>query len=102
MISIFKHLIFFRPKKKQSLPLDISEQFASIYLETKPFTMTSFERMYALYSATAYIEKNNIEGDIVECGVWRGGSAMVIAMKLMQMGSVNRKMYLYDTYEGMA
>ena len=34
--------------------------------------MTSKERMYALYKSVEYIIKNNIPGDFVECGVWRG------------------------------
>lgn len=38
----------------------------------KKYTMTSPERIFALTEATKYVIKNNIEGDIVECGLWRG------------------------------
>ncbi len=64
--------------------------------------MTSIERMYALYLATHYVCAARIPGDIVECGVWRGGSSMLAAMTLLACkGSSERDLYLYDTYSGM-
>ncbi len=80
---------------------DYEEEFIDIYHKCKDYTMTSPKRMYALYNAVKYIVQNNIEGDIVECGVWRGGSAMVIAYTLELLGDRSRDLFLYDTYEGM-
>jgi hypothetical protein len=57
--------------------------------------------MFALHEATRHIERAGIEGDIVECGVWRGGSAMVVAMTLLALGKTDRTIWLYDTFEGM-
>lgn len=79
----------------------LDKDFKDIYDFCKPFTMTSLERMYALYKATEYVIKGNINGDIVECGVWRGGSAMLVAKILLKLGCTEKKIYLYDTYEGM-
>jgi O-methyltransferase len=67
-----------------------------------PFTMTSRERMFALYQAVGYLHANKIDGDFVECGVWRGGSAMLTAMTLKRLGDFGRKLFLYDTFEGMS
>lgn len=64
--------------------------------------MTSKERIYALRKAIEYIVKYQIPGDLVECGVWKGGSAMVMAYTLLELGETNRKIYLYDTFEGMS
>jgi O-methyltransferase len=81
---------------------DIKEpEFWDIYNLCKPYTMTSVERMYALYSSVNYVLANDIKGDFVECGVWRGGSAMMIAKILHNKQITNRKIYLYDTFEGM-
>ncbi len=89
-------------KKNEKLFIDIEEkEFWEIYHLCSPYTMTSVERMYSLYSSVDYILSNNIEGDFVECGVWRGGSAMLIAKMLSNRNVYNRKIYLYDTYEGM-
>ena len=89
-----------------SLPLqevpDIREkEFHELYAFCKPYTMTSVERMYALYTSVNYVLSNNIAGCFTECGVWRGGSAMLIAMMLSKRGLSDRKIYLYDTFEGM-
>jgi hypothetical protein len=64
--------------------------------------MTSVTRMYALYNAIRYIVQNRIPGDIVECGVWRGGSSMMAALTLLGMGDTGRKIYMYDTFAGMS
>src|SRR5437870_550896 len=57
----------------KSADMESDAQFASLYARTRPFTMTTMSRMYALYKATEYVIKSHIPGDIVECGVWRGG-----------------------------
>ena len=86
----------------EGLPADFDADFKPIYDAAKDFTMTGALRMHALYEAVKYIESAGIAGDFVECGVWRGGSAMVAAMTLLKLGRTDRKLYLYDTYEGMA
>jgi hypothetical protein len=63
--------------------------------------MTSPERIRALCSAVRYIEQAGIEGAVVECGVWRGGSMMAAARTLSNVGSAKRDLYLFDTFEGM-
>lgn len=80
----------------------LDTEFDEIYKSCSPFTMTSLERMYALYKATEYVAKAGIAGDIVECGVWKGGSAMLMAMTLLKFGCTSKKIYLYDTFEGMS
>lgn len=93
-------------KNKQISDIDIwiraEEGFHEIYSQCKAYTMTSPERMFALYKAIEYIVKANINGDVVECGVWKGGSCMLSALALMKMKAIDRKIYLYDTYEGMS
>ncbi len=76
-------------------------EFLEIYNFCKPYTMTSVERMYALYKGVEYVIKNNIPGDFIECGVWKGGSSMLIAKTLLKFNINNRKIWMYDTYEGM-
>lgn len=82
---------------------DIQEvEFWEIFEFCKPYTMTSIERMYSLYSSVRYVLEKGLEGDFVECGVWRGGSAMMIAKMLASRNITERKIYLYDTFEGMS
>ncbi len=87
--------------EKQYPDIDNDVTFTKIFSQCKNYSMTSKERMYSLYKSIEFVEKNNIEGDIVECGVWQGGSIMLCALSLIEFGNTSRKIYLYDTFEGM-
>lgn len=87
---------------KEGLPTDFDTQTVKIIKQTKPYTLTTPERVASLVNAINYIVKNNIEGDIVECGVWKGGSSMAAMAALINQNDVSREVYLYDTYEGMS
>lgn len=77
-------------------------EFVSIHGKSREYTMVNKERSFGLYKAVEYICRNNIEGDIVECGVWKGGQAMIMAHTLLQENDTSRKIWLYDTYTGMS
>lgn len=80
---------------------DIENEFTEIAKKCKAYTMTSTERLYSVYKSVEYAVKNNIDGDFVECGVWKGGSSMMIALTLLKNKCTDKKIYLYDTFEGM-
>lgn len=63
-------------------------------------TMTSVERMFDLCNSVEYVHKARIPGAIVECGVWRGGSMMMAALMLQELGDTDRMLMLYDTFSG--
>ncbi|WP_436644438.1 class I SAM-dependent methyltransferase [Microbaculum sp. FT89] len=76
-------------------------EFREIWDAASEKTMTSPARGYALYRAVRYLVENKIVGSIVECGVWRGGSALIILKTLELVGPTARDVYLFDTFEGM-
>jgi hypothetical protein len=84
------------------LPPDLDGDFSGVFYQCKPYTMTQHERMYALYDAVKYLCAARIDGDFVECGAWKGGSAMLMALTLEQCGEDSRAIYIYDTFEGMS
>lgn len=99
LLNLFD-LHIYRVSREVDIDFD-EEGFQDIYNLCAPYTMTPKERMYSLYNSLNYIIDNNIPGDFVECGVWKGGSAMMIAKFLKIKKIENRKIYLYDTFEGM-
>lgn len=84
------------------LPADFDKETVDTYKRVKPFTMTTPERIASLVNAVNYLVKNNVQGDFVECGVWRGGSTMAAIDTLLKNSDKSREIYLYDTYEGMS
>lgn len=85
----------------RELPQDLDPGIRKTVERVRDFTMTSPYRIAALCEAVRYVIENRIEGDIVECGVWRGGSMMAVAETLVQLGETNRMLHLFDTFEGM-
>lgn len=88
-------------QSKNLLPHDMTAEEKEIYAAVSPFTSTGVDRVISLIRATTYIVENRIEGDFVECGVWRGGSMMAVAHTLKRLGETTRTLYLYDTFAGM-
>jgi O-methyltransferase len=62
----------------------------------KTYSKASMQRTVAMYDALRRIDAEAIAGDVVECGVWRGGQIM-----LARMVTPQRRCWLYDTFEGM-
>jgi FtsZ-binding cell division protein ZapB len=79
---------------------DIEPRFQESFQRCKAFTMTSVERLYSLYKSVEYLVDASIPGDLAECGVWRGGSCMMMARALLASGSCDRRILLFDTFEG--
>lgn len=84
-----------------SFTADFDDHTRSVVELVRGHTLTSAERIGALVEATRYVCRANIPGAFVECGVWRGGSAMVMAATLLEAGIDDRDIFLYDTFTHM-
>jgi hypothetical protein len=76
------------------------DEFSRIYRIIHPYTMVGNSRLRGLYRAIRYVVSNGIPGDIVECGVARGGSAALMGITLKRLGA-NRTLWIYDNFEGL-
>jgi O-methyltransferase len=85
----------------EEFPPDFTVQEQEIFRSVAGYTMTSRERVVSLIRAVQYVERYQILGAFVECGVWRGGSMMAVAKALLAAGSADRDLFLFDTYSGM-
>ena len=77
---------------------DMGDARRALYERVGAYTQTSLERVAALADAVEYAARRGIPGDFVECGVWRGGSSMAIALTLLRLGVTDRRLWLYDTF----
>lgn len=83
-------------------PADIDPAILRTVSAVRPYTRTTDPRVIALCEAVRYIVAAGVEGDIVECGVWRGGSMLAAARTLVEAGDTSRTLWLYDTFAGMS
>jgi predicted O-methyltransferase YrrM len=79
---------------------DAGEEFRELHGLCAPYSALSPERLFAVYQAADHVARARIAGDVVECGVWRGGAAMMMALTLQRRGDT-RTVWLYDTFAGM-
>jgi O-methyltransferase len=83
-------------------PQDFSPFTRGLWDKVRPYTMTSQARVANLERAVRYLIESDIKGDFVECGVGAGGSMMAVALTLQAYNETDRRILLYDTFEGMA
>ncbi|MDQ6632182.1 MAG: TylF/MycF family methyltransferase [Verrucomicrobiota bacterium] len=66
----------------------------------KRYTLTSSTRCQKLWDQCDQIFQSNVPGDLVECGVWRGGSAVIMALAARHFKQ-QRRIHLFDSFEGL-
>ncbi len=81
------------------VPLDFDNKDAGLQQAVRSFTLTSPARIKVLADATRYLVAGEVDGAIVECGVWKGGSMMAVAYTLQELKAIDRKLYLFDIFE---
>lgn len=68
---------------------------------SEKLTMVSKQRLWATAKAVRYIIDENIPGDFVECGVWRGGNSLLASHSFKEAEIYDRRVWLFDTFNGM-
>lgn len=73
------------------------EELKALYA---PWTMVTPQHQTLAIQAVDAMNLENIEGDIVECGVWKGGMTMGMVFANMRHNT-DRHFWLFDTFEGL-
>ena len=74
---------------------------AGIDWPRKAHTMIGLMRLENLQFCVEDVLKNKIEGDLIECGVWRGGATIFMRIILKKYGIENKIVYAADSFEGL-
>jgi hypothetical protein len=64
-------------------------------------TMIGVARMNTLRKLTELVLSENIPGDLIETGVWRGGACILMRGVLKAYGDTERKVFVADSFEGL-
>jgi len=75
------------------------EWFQKIYSKAKPRTKVTEDRCYIIYRLCEHCL--HFDGDFAECGVYKGGSAFLIADTLVSNSIQDKQVHLFDTFAGM-
>jgi O-methyltransferase len=85
----------------RGFPSYVEPDFIKLVDKYRNKTMVPWGGLHMAYRAARYVAENNLPGAVVECGVWRGGCALLMADAIAQAGG-SYDFYLYDTYAGMS
>jgi O-methyltransferase len=86
----------------RAFPVELSKEDRAVfdYVRTNALSMAADDGLYATLLACRYAAEAHIPGDFVECGVWRGGNA-ILAADVFKRLAPSKKVYLFDTFSGM-
>ncbi len=73
--------------------------FTDLLPRIRPWTLVSDDRCYILHQFT--LQCAWLPGDFAECGVYKGGTAMLCASALRDAGAGEKALHLFDTFQGM-
>jgi len=77
------------------------DEFREIINAVRPYTLLSEARLFSLYSLAKQICLEDVPGNFVECGSYKGGSAALLAVVIQRYSLRPRLLYACDTFEGM-
>lgn len=93
----YKSLASLHRLRMRTLPITSFERRFTV---VEPHTMLGVRRLANIYRSVCEVARLGVPGNVVECGVARGGSALLMCLALRDAGS-NKKVTLFDTFEGM-
>lgn len=100
ILNLFQLELKFKKEIKFPPELSVEEIDAIRDIKKNNLTMGSIEKLIDTALACKYILNKNIDGDFVECGVWRGGHS-ILAKKILELNNSNKKVWMFDTFSGM-
>ena len=86
-------------KKVENLIVEASKQELDEFNKINELSLTSLPNRWSLLQSLHYINNNNIKGDIVETGVFKGAN-LVLINNFLKKFNIDKKIYAYDTYAG--
>jgi len=69
--------------------------------DVMPYSLVGSAGLSQTYDIITEVVKNNIKGNLVECGVAQGGAAALMGLVAFENNENSRKLWLFDSYEGL-
>lgn len=80
--------------------VDSFRMISSIH-EVRGYTAVFVPRLAALHRLCREMERRKVPGDVIECGVYNGGSAALMASVCCKDEASDRRIWLFDSFEGL-
>jgi O-methyltransferase len=84
---------------KESTEEDLGHRASGMHWSLHGLTMVGLKRLDDLQRCVESVVRDEVEGDLIEAGVWRGGASMLIRATLDTLDD-RRTVWLADSFEG--
>ncbi len=81
-------------------PFDARKRDLGLDWPADALTMIGMQRLTSLQNCVETVLAEDIPGDLVECGVWRGGASILMRAVLAAYGDQTRQVWLADSFAG--
>lgn len=78
---------------------DFEKEAAPLIKIVRKNSMLPLINLLTLFEQVRFCELNDIEGDYVECGVWKGGAIGLMALTNLMYGKKRRNLHLFDIFD---
>lgn len=87
---------------RRGFPAEFSSEDKRIfnYVRDSELSIVGDEPLFTTILACSHVVEHGIEGDFVECGVYRGGNG-ILAADVFRRRAPGRQIWLFDTFAGM-
>jgi hypothetical protein len=83
------------------VPLDLAKRIVGEDWPSIGITMIGQKRLVNIEWALRFVIANNIPGDFIECGVWRGGASIFAHAVLKAFNIIDRHVWVADSFQGL-
>jgi O-methyltransferase len=87
-------------KLVRALPFDAQKRNLGLDWPAAAETMIGMQRLTSLQHCVETVLAEDVPGDLVECGVWRGGACILMRAVLAAYGDEKRCVWLADSFAG--
>jgi hypothetical protein len=77
------------------------EQFREHYFDHPAHSMVPLKRLDHLQACVVDVVRRQVPGDLIEAGVWRGGTSIFMKAVLEMEGAGERRVWVADSFEGL-
>jgi O-methyltransferase len=88
------------PMRMGTSPFDQRKRDLGLDWPAEAETMIGMQRLTSLQHCVETVLADDIPGDLVECGVWRGGACILMRAVLAAYGDATRCVWLADSFAG--
>lgn len=86
-------------KKMENLIVEASDEEIGEFEKINKISLTSLPNKWSLIQSLKHVKNNNLPGDIVETGVFKGAN-LILINNFLKKFHIDKKIFAYDTYSG--